>query len=174
MMGKRGVSEIAAAMLLITIAVAASIIVYVYSSGLFGSLQGAQPQQGQYTNQITLEFYDWTASGTGDDTLHTLRVTLRNTGSGLAVLAAFYVSGQAVTLKSGGTCAVFNSTRTTTLYPQATATATAAGRSSRCIAILAIPDSLTISAGLTYSLRVVTRDGGVFTYSCIAGHSTGS
>jgi hypothetical protein len=169
MMGKRGVSEIAAAMLLITIAVAASIIVYVYSSGLLGSLQGAQPQQGQYTNQITLEYYDWT-----DPALHSLKVTLRNTGSGLAVLAAFYVSGQAVTLKSGSTCAVFNSTRTTTLYPQATATTSIAGRSSRCVAVLGIPDTLTISAGLTYSVRVVTRDGGVFTYSCIAGHSTGS
>jgi hypothetical protein len=167
MMGKRGVSEIAAAMLLITITVAASIIIYFYSSGLLGSLQGAQPQQGQYTNQITLEYYDWT-----DPALHTLKVTFRNTGSGLAIFAAFYVSGQAVTLRSGSTCAVLNATRTTTLYPQATTSV--AGRNSRCVAVLGIPSTLTIVAGLTYSVRVVTRDGGVFTYSCIAGHSTGS
>jgi hypothetical protein len=163
MIGKRGVSEIAAAMLLITIAVAASIIIYIYSSGLLGSLQGAQPQQGAYTNQITLEFYDWTASGTGDDTLHTLKVTLRNTGSGLAVFAAFYVGGQAVDLMSGGDCEIVNATTTPTMTPQ-----------SSCLAILHIPDGVTISAGLAYSVRVVTRDGGVFSYSCIAGHSTGS
>jgi archaellum component FlaF (FlaF/FlaG flagellin family) len=165
MIGKRGVSEIAAAMLLITIAVAASIIIYVYSSGLMGSLQGAQPQQGQYTNQITLEYYDWTAnaSGTYDSSLHTLKVTLRNTGSGLAVFAAFYVSGQAVALKSGSTCTIFNATSTVTLQPQ-----------SSCVAILGIPSGFTISAGFAYAVRIVTRDGGVFSYSCIAGRSTGS
>jgi hypothetical protein len=160
-LGKRGVSEIAAAMLLITIAVAASIIIYVYSSGLLGSLQGAQPQQGQYTNQITLEYYDWTASL--DPNLHTLKLTLRNTGSGLAVFAAFYVSGEAVTLKSGGTCAIVNATSTTSMRPQGS-----------CVAVLGIPSGLTISAGFAYTVRAATRDGGVFSYSCIAGQSTSS
>jgi hypothetical protein len=155
MMGKRGVSEIAAAMLLITITVAASIIVYFYSSGLLGSLQGAQPQRGAYTNQITLEYYDWS-------NLTTLTLTIRNTGSGLAFLAAFYVSGDAVPLKGGSTCAIVNATSTTSVRPQAA-----------CIAVLDT-SGLSISRGLAYSVRVVTMDGGMFTYSCIAGHSTGS
>jgi hypothetical protein len=155
MIGKRGVSEIAAAMLLITIAVAASIIIYIYSSGLLGSLQGAQPQRGAYTNQITLEYYDWS-------NLTTLKLTLRNTGSGLAVLAEFYVSGEAVGLKGGSTCAIVNATSTTTIRPQ-----------DSCLAVLDT-SALTISRGVAYSVRVVTIDGGAFSYSCIAGQSTGS
>jgi flagellin-like protein len=155
MMGKKAISEIVAAMMLIAIAIAASMIIYFYSSGLLGSLQGAQPQQGQYTNQITLEYYDWTS-------LDALIVTLRNTGSGLAVFAAFYVSAQPVSLSAGSTCAILSTTSTTTLKPN-----------SSCKAILDTSD-LSISSGFAYSLRIVTRDGGVFSYSCIAGQSTGS
>jgi len=159
-MGKRGISEIVAALILISIVVAASIVIYVYSSGLLGSLQGASPQQGEYTNQITLEFYDWTS-------LNTLKLTLRNTGSGLAVFAAFYVSGSEVALKTGSTCTTISATITasstiSTLKPQ-----------SSCTTILDLT-GLTISAGLAYPVKVVTKDGGVFSYSCIAGHTTGS
>jgi flagellin-like protein len=162
MMGKRGISEIVAALMLISIAVAASIIIYVYSSGLLGSLQGAQPQQGQYTNQITLEFYNWT-------TLNTLKLTLRNTGSGLAVFAAFYVTGNKVALKAGSTCTTISATTTIT----ASSTISTLKPQSACGAILDLT-GLTISRGLAYSVKVVTKDGGVFSYSCIAGHSTGS
>ena len=84
--GKKAVSEIVAATLLITITVAASVIFYVYSSNLLGSLTGTQPQSGLYSNQITLEYYDWT-------TLSSLILTVRNVGSGLANIAAFYVNG---------------------------------------------------------------------------------
>ena len=51
--GRKGVSEVVAAMLLITITIAAATIFYIYSSGLLGSLTGAQPQSGQYSNQIS-------------------------------------------------------------------------------------------------------------------------
>jgi hypothetical protein len=169
MMGKRGLSEIVAALILISIAVAASIIIYVYSSGLLGSLQGAQPQQGQYTNQITLEFYDWTSQGTADNTLHTLKLTLRNTGSGLAVFAAFYVAGTKVALRAGSTCSTISATTTIT----ASSTISTLKPQSSCVAVLDLT-GLTISPGLAYPVKVVTKDGGVFSYSCIAGHSTGS
>jgi hypothetical protein len=162
MFGKKGIGEIVAAMILITIAVAASIIIYVYSSGLLGSLQAAQPQQGQYTNQITLEFYNWTS-------LNTLKLTLRNTGSGLAVFAAFYVSGNKVALKGGSTCTTVSATATIT----AASTISTLKPQSSCTAILDLT-GLTISRGLAYAVKVATKDGGVFSYSCIAGHSTGS
>jgi hypothetical protein len=162
MMGKKGLSEIVAAMILITIVVAASIIIYVYSSGLLGSLQGARPQQGQYTNQITLEFYDWTS-------LNTLKLTLRNTGSGLAVFAAFYVAGNKVALKGGSTCTTVSATTIIT----ASSTISTLKPQYSCTAILDLT-GLTISPGLAYAVKVVTQDGGVFSYSCIAGHSTGS
>ena len=76
--GRKGISELVAALIMVMIVMAGAIIVYVYSSGMLGSLQGAQPQQGQYTNQIALEYYDWTR--TLSPTLQTLKLTLRNVG----------------------------------------------------------------------------------------------
>lgn len=150
--GVKGVSEVVAAMLLITITVSASVIFYVYSSGLLGSLQGSQPQSGQYANQITLEYYDWT-------TLTSLNLTLRNVGSGLASIAAYYVNGVKVT-PSGG-C-----TSLTTLNPQTS-----------CAVKLTIPAALngqTVVPGVAYLVKVVTVDGGIFAYSCVAGQRTAS
>jgi hypothetical protein len=162
MMGKRGISEIAAAMLLITIAVAASIIIYIYSSGLLGSLQGAGPQQGQYTNQIVLEYYDWSK-------LSQLVITLRNVGSGIAVFAAFYVSGTSVEPATGSTCFAIGATVS---FTSSVATITTLNPSFSCKAVLNVP--FTVTSGLAYIVKVATRDGGVFSFSCIAGKSTGS
>jgi flagellin-like protein len=146
--GKKGVSEILAATLLITITVSAATIFYLYSSNLLGSLTGAQPQSGQYSNQITLEYYDWTK-------LTNLTLTVRNVGSGLANIAAYYVNGIKYT-PTGGTC-----TSTATLQPQQS-----------CKVTLTIAAGSALS-GVAYSVRVVTKDGGVFSYSCIAGQRTG-
>jgi hypothetical protein len=187
MTGKRGISEIAAAMLLITIAVAASIIIYIYSSGLLGSLQGARPQQ-PYANQITLEYYDWSSSSSNGNCyspdLHKLCLTLRNVGAGIAVLADFFVAGVKVTLDTGAgsTCAGYTGGRTTiAITGTATQTYTATGLlpqgPNSCTAILDIPttgSTATISPGVAYSVRVVTVDGSTFSFSCIAGQSTGS
>lgn len=147
-MNKKGISEIAAALLLITITVAASIIIYIYSSGLLGSLQGAQPQQ-PYANNITLEYYNWPSSKLSGLTLY-----LRNTGSGLGILSDFFVNGTAATLTQGS-CTAYTSTA---LKPGGT-----------CVAVLTV--SGTIKAGYSYTLKLVTKDGSVFSYSLIAGQS---
>jgi flagellin-like protein len=154
-MGNRGVSEVVAAMLLITITVSASVLFYVYSSGLLGRLTAAQPQSGQYANQITLEYYDWS-------TLTSLVISVRNVGSGLARIAAYYVSGTRVTPLSSST----GCPTVATLNPQASCTVT-----------LTIPTALggqTVLAGVAYLVKITTKDGGVFSYSCIAGKSTSS
>lgn len=140
--------------MMIAIVVAGGLLVYVYSSGLLGSLQGAQSQK-PYTNQMALEFYNWPTSN-----LHNLTLYLRNTGTGRAVLADFFVNGAAVTLSSSkGSCFTYTAT-TTFLAPSGT-----------CVAILTIPVGVTITAGYAYSVRLVTRDGSVFTYTLIAGQS---
>jgi len=141
-------------MLMISIVVAGAVVVYVYSSGLLGSLQGAQPQK-PYTNQVTLEYYSWSSSN-----LHSLNLTLRNTGSGQTVLADFFVNGTSVTLSSTtGSCYTYTTT-TTHLLPGTT-----------CVAVLTIPATMTITAGYAYSVRLVTIDGSVFTYTLTAGQS---
>jgi flagellin-like protein len=158
--GRKGISEIVAALIMILIVITGSIIVYVYSSGMLGSLQGAQPQT-QYSNQIALEYYDWTTALS--PTLQRLKLTLRNVGSGRGILAAFYV-GNGTTITTNllptlsGNCTTVT---TTALKPQAI-----------CIANLTIP--ITITRGAAYNVKIVTKDGSVFSYSCIAGQSTGT
>jgi archaellum component FlaG (FlaF/FlaG flagellin family) len=145
-------------MLMIAIVMAGAVIVYVYSSGLLGSLMGAQPQQ-PYTNQITLEYYSWpNSSKTSPNNMHNLTLYFRNTGSGRAVLADFFVNGTAATLTSGS-CTTYTATNTY-LLPGGT-----------CVAVLTIPTGLTIAKGYAYSVRLVTRDGSVFSYTLIAGQS---
>ena len=169
--GKKGVSEILAATLLITITVSAATIFYLYSSNLLGSLTGAQPQSGQYTNQISLEYYDWTNTGL-------LKLTIRNVGSGLANIAAYYVSGTKI-IPTSSICTSVSGTFTTTI-----ATTTVSTYSytltqgpllpqASCTVILTIT-GLTIMAGVAYSVRIATSNGGVFAYTCVAGQRTGS
>ena len=117
--GRKGISELVAAMMLISITVAAAFVLYVYSSGLLGSLQGAQPQQ-PYADQIVLEYYDWSSNPGNtncyDSALHTICVTFRNVGSGLGTLADFFIYNStlstAVSL-SGGNCTTVTGTFTT-------------------------------------------------------------
>jgi hypothetical protein len=149
MLGRKGLSDIVAALMLISIVVAASIILYVYSSGLLGSLQGAQPQQ-PYVNQIVLEYYNWPTSN-----LNNLTLYLRNTGSGRGLLADFFVNGTKVTLTKGS-CVTYT---TTALTPGST-----------CTAVLTI-SGLNIKAGYAYIVKLVTKDGSIFSYSLVAGQS---
>ena len=182
---KKGIAEIVAVLLLILITVAGATILYVYSSGLLGSLQGAQPQKS-YAQVITVEYYDWTAAGNGNDlTLHTLKIAIRNVGSGIAVLSEFFVAGVKITAPITGTCAAYTVSQTTTsITVVGMTTATIANNGgllpqgpSSCIAILTIPNTgvtTTINNGVAYPVRVVTADGSVFAYSLIAGLSTGT
>ncbi len=92
--------------------------------------------------------------------MHTLTLNFRNVGSGRTVLADFFVNGTGVTLSSAsGSCYTYTATNTF-LPPGGT-----------CMAVLTIPPGVRITAGYAYSLRLVTRNGSVFTYTLIAGQS---
>ena len=162
--GRRAISEIVAALILVSIVMAGAFILYVYSSGLLGSLQAAQPQT-PYQNQIALEYYDWTTTaipGRNCQNLNCVRLILRNVGSGRGTLAAFYVSNStkfvAISLNSTSTCPT-----ATALNPQQT-----------CAVALFIPSSFKITSGMAYIVKVVTRDGAGFSYTCIAGRTSGT
>jgi hypothetical protein len=178
--GKKAVSELVAILMLVSITVAAAFVVYVYSSGLLGSLTGAQPQSGLYTNQITLEYYDWTNGGkcsisyTPSPVCTSLVLSIRNVGSGLANIAAYYVSGTQIISASisSSTCSSFSgAVATTTTVSSVTSLAPQAS----CTVTLSMPTTgLTITPGVAYSVKIATNNGGVFAYTCIAGQRTGS
>jgi flagellin-like protein len=139
----RAVSEIIAALLLIAIAVAAAILLYVFAIGLLGSLGSSGGQQTK--EQIIMEAYSFPTSGS-------LSVTLRNVGSATENLsgADYFVNG----IKSG-----------------ATGCSTAITPSQSCTMTVTVATGSLIS-GAAYPFKVVTPTGGVFSYSVTYGGSS--
>ncbi len=142
----RAVSQVIAALLLIAIAVAAAILLYVFSIGLLGSLGssgGAQTKE-----QLIMEAYNWNFPSSPG----TIALTVRNVGSASIDASAtdVFVNGVASGQLSGcGTLQPLGGSCTTTITPGGTYT-----------------------AGASYPLKLVTPDGGVFSYSVIAGGSS--
>lgn len=148
---RRAVSPIIATLLLIAIAVAAGIIVYVFVNSISGNLtqQGGQ----QLADQISMDAYTYsTANPT---------IVLRNVGSTSITINQIYVDGN-LCQASGLTCTAVPNYSTGTCGG---ATCTA-GQYEAVI--------LTVSAqtsGTSHIVRVVTTDGGTFTFAIIAGRS---
>jgi flagellin-like protein len=134
----RAVSQIIAALLLIAIAVAAAILLYVFSIGLLGSLSATGGQQTR--EQVIMEAYSWSGA--------TMTVTLRNVGTSAVDLASadYFVNSVQDTLATG--CPA-------TVSPGAS-----------CQETVHAPS---LVFGATYPFKIVTPDGGVFSYSVTYG-----
>jgi len=158
-MGKRftnrGISTIIAALLLIAIAIAAGVLLYVFSIGLIGSLQGSGGQQVK--DQVIMEAYQWSTVG-GPFTLN-----LRNTGATTVNLstADFYVGGVLATATAGSCTGGTSPSNTYAAFGPGTA----------CSASVALGSGLTPVAGVAYTVKIALSDGGVMSYSAVAGSS---
>lgn len=153
MFSRRGASEVIAAMLLIVITVAASVLLYAYVSGLMGRLQGVAVQQ-PYLEQVSLDYYNWSPSLS--PTLSKLNLTLRNVGVAKVTMSDFFIAGirNTTALTFGSGC---NSPRGV-LAVQAS-----------CLVTFPVPSGFTPTSGIAYSVKIISKDGAVFSYSCIAG-----
>lgn len=144
-MGKRftnrGISTIIAALLLIAIAIAAGVLLYVFAIGLIGSLQGSGGQQVK--DQVIMEAYSWGPTG--------LVLNLRNTGSTTVNLATanFYVNATLAKATGGATVAPGGTDKVTL-----TTSGTGFG---------------TFTSGAAYVVKIGLADGGIFSYSAIYG-----
>lgn len=138
----RAVSQIIAALLLIAIAVAAAILLYVFSIGLLGSLGSGGGQQTK--EQLIMEAYSWSSNS--------LTLTVRNVGP-----AAINIAGADIFVNG---VAIATNPFTGTLTPQAAQTATLNVAAASCV------------SGVAYVVKVVTPDGAVFSYSAIDGASS--
>jgi len=157
-MGKRfsnrGVSVIIAALLLIAIAVAAAVLLYVFSIGLMGNLSSSGGSQTK--DQLILAAYNW-------GTTNTLDLYLQNVGSSTLDLVpgtgtspngpSYFVSGILVKAVAG---------------TPACTTAQAPGTAACEMVLTNLP---TVTTGASYAIKVITPDGGVFSYAAIAGQS---
>ena len=139
----RGVSQVIAALLLIAIAVAAAILLYVFAIGLLGSLGSGGGQQTK--EQVIMEAYSFTGAS--------LSVTMRNVGPSAVNIggADFFING--VKGVMSGVCAGLTLTPTQS-----------------CSASVTYTGSSLVS-GAAYPFKVVTPDGGIFSFSVIAGGS---
>ena len=155
--GRRAISEIVAALILISIVMAGAVILYVYSSGLLGSLQGAQPQTG-YTDHVSLEYYDWTK-------MTSLNITVRNTGSSILTMVDFFVGNSTWNFNLNPS----NSTRVA-LGSGCNSPAGQLNPQGSCrITLKNLP---TLTRGSGYVIKIITRTGATFTYTLIAGSFT--
>jgi flagellin-like protein len=100
---RRAVSPIIASLLLIAIAVAAGIIVYVYVNSLAGNLTGGGGNQE--TQQLQLQAYAFNVvkAGTTVGTGQVIDIDLQNVGSSSISISAIYVDG--IALSEWGTSA---------------------------------------------------------------------
>jgi len=86
-LNRKAISPVIATLLMIAIAVAASILVYVWSMGLVGSLQGTGGQQTR--EQLIMEAYVATNTTKGE----TWTLYMRNVGPTTVEVAAVYIEG---------------------------------------------------------------------------------
>jgi hypothetical protein len=135
------VSQVIAALLLIAITVSGAILLYVFSIGLIGAVQTGGGQQVK--QQLILEAYDWTALGA-------LKLWVKNVGAAEIVLADMFVNGLPVNFVIPAQC---DNTF----------------RIQQSCRIIVNQFLATITVGVTYSLRIVTVDGAIFSYPVTAG-----
>jgi flagellin-like protein len=160
---RKAVSPIIATLLLIAIAVAAGIIVYVFTNSISGNLtqQGGQ----QVSDQISMDAYSFPSTG------NTPVFILRNVGSATVTINQIYYDGN-LCQAGGATCAAVP-----TIGGGAASTCTvgtipgeicAAGQ----YASVTLPTISPVAIiGTSHLIRIVTSDGGTFTFSIIAGRS---
>jgi len=165
MLGRRGVAEIIATMLLIIITVAAALLLYGYASGLMGRLQGAAMSQ-PYLEQVSLDYYNWPATGKCS-TSYVLCLTIRNVGVAKVTIAEVFVNGvlQTATLSNlGGGSGCNSPTGNVPLN-------TACMETIASFASTTFSGSATPTSGVAYQVKIVTNDGAILSYSCIAGQA---
>jgi len=84
---KKAVSPVIATLLMIAVAVAASVIVYVWSAGLLGTLMGGGGSQVK--EQLIIEAYNWNNPAS-------LVLSIRNVGSASVTIDKIYVAGSSM------------------------------------------------------------------------------
>lgn len=157
--GRRAVSPIIATLLLIAIAVAAGIVVYVFTNSLTGNLTQSGGQQ--VSEQVSMDAYSYPSAGT------TPVLVLRNVGSSSITINSVYFDGN-LCQASGATCTALPAVTNVGGCTSNTNTPTT------CTTGQYVSTTLTVAAqtvGTSHLIRVVTSDGGTFTFSVIAGRS---
>jgi len=158
MTARKAVDPIIATLLLIAIAVAAGIIVYVYVNSLAGGLTQSGGQQ--VSDQLSMDAYNYGTIATG------AVVTVRDTGSSAVSLGSIFFDGAPViTLNAAsGTC---STPQTTTPF----ASCTTGQTFTFTIGPAAGVGANTATSGTSHIIKLLTSTGGTSVITVIAGRT---
>ncbi len=150
---RRAVSPIIATLLLIAIAVAGGIIVYVYVNSLAGGLTSGGGQQ--VSEQLSLDAYNYGTIASG------VTIAVRNSGSGSVTISSVFFDGLLA--------ASFGTQSPASCAAGATATATGA---TCTFSLTTSPSTVeTATAGTNHVVKIITATGGTSVFSVTAGRS---
>jgi len=198
---RRGVSVIIATLLLIAIAVAAGILVYVFVNGLAGSLTTGGGQQT--TERLQMQSFNFALSPQACAcTSQILQIFLQNSGSSSTTISSVYYDGNLLTLATPVTAAtLINSigypavagnaytAPTSTLVNDLTATSCTAtpngAAATMCftavttktvyatgdVGQIVIPLSPAATAGTSHTVKVISTTGATNVFTVTAGRS---
>ncbi|HUI01440.1 MAG TPA: archaellin/type IV pilin N-terminal domain-containing protein [Nitrososphaerales archaeon] len=156
---RRAVDPIIASLLLIAIAVAAGIIVYVYVNSIAGNL--TQGGGSQVSEGLSMDSYAF-------GTLNAPSVSVRDTGGSAVSINQVYFDG--LQCQAGGlTCTGVSATEPTS--GGCTGTTFPLPCSTGQYVTLSLTLSANAASGTSHSLRIVTVDGGTFTFTILAGRT---
>jgi flagellin-like protein len=194
---RRGVSPIIATLLLIAIAVAAGIIVYVFVNGLAGNLTQGGGQQT--TERLQMQSYNFVISpGSGATTCgcsgQILELFLLNSGSSTTTISAVYFDGALQTLTAAPTAqtalssgVAYHTTAAATLNDLSTGTCTTGTgvASDFCFTVAGSAADLTYAVGATgqvaitfasaptagtsHTVKIVSTTGATYVFAVSAG-----
>jgi flagellin-like protein len=167
---RKAVSPIISTLLLIAIAVAAGIIVYVFVGGLGSSL--TKSGGSQVTELWSLDAYNYVlgtaANSCGTQTAPCLQVYFRNTGSAPSTIGSVFFDGVTVPIADvaniGGTTNCIN----TGGYSSDAAVAVSGTCS---FAIITLSSMASATAGTSHTVKLITATGSSTSVTVTAGSS---
>jgi len=155
-MRRRGIEPIIATLLLVAIAVAAAIIVYVFATGLAGGLTSGGGTQ--VTEQLSMDANVYSPISSG------VAIYLRNTGTSTVTIdsTALFFDGLVATDTHTG----FSGTAC-----QALSTSYTVPVGTVCYLSFTGSAQTGATAGTSHTIKVVDKTGGTFVFTVIAGRS---
>jgi flagellin-like protein len=157
MTARKAVDPIIATLLLIAIAVAAGIIVYVYVNSLAGGLTQSGGQQ--VSDQLSMDAFNYVTIASGPT------ITVRDTGSSAVSVSAIFFDGTSVTtLGSVGGASSCTATQTTTPYATC-----AVGQT--LVFTINSNGATTATSGTAHTIKIITGIGGTSTFTVVAGRN---
>jgi flagellin-like protein len=196
---RKGISPIIATLLLIAIAVAASIIVYVFVNSLAGGL--TQGGGAQTTERLQMQSYNFALSPPANGgiacgcTGQVLDLFLLNSGSSATTISSVYYDGALLTLSTptltntalaGINNFAYTAPATTTVNDFATTCSSGVGSALTICFTSATPDTAYVTgavgqlvitfsapatAGTSHTVKVVSSTGATFVFGVTSGRS---